>query len=95
MSTALDLNLLPIQRRKGQDQSDFPGLYAATPPRRTARGRDQDKQGEAELHETPDDVSVRWVLAFHLTSSGILSQNNKVDSSSSICRTQEEGMEIL
>lgn len=42
MPLSLDLNLLPILRREGQDQTDFPGLFAATPPRRTARGRDLD-----------------------------------------------------
>jgi hypothetical protein len=38
----LDLNLLPIQRQGGQEQIDLAGLYAATPPRRAARGREQD-----------------------------------------------------
>jgi len=42
MAALLDLNILPILRYEGQDQTDFPGLYAVTPPRRTARGRDQD-----------------------------------------------------
>lgn len=42
MPVSLDLNILPILRQGGQDQTDFPGLYAVTPPRRTARGRDQD-----------------------------------------------------
>lgn len=38
----LDLNLLPIQRQGGQEQLDLAGLYAATPPRRAGRGREQD-----------------------------------------------------
>lgn len=42
MST-LDLNLLPLVRQNGQDQADLPGLYAVTPPQRTARGRSKDK----------------------------------------------------
>jgi len=42
MPVSLDLNLLPIIRRENQDQTDFPGLYAVTPPRRTTRGRNQD-----------------------------------------------------
>jgi hypothetical protein len=39
----LDLNLLPLVRRAGQDQSSLPGLYAVNPPRRAARGRDGDQ----------------------------------------------------
>ena len=42
MSGTLDLNLLPIARQAGQDQAELPGLYAVTPPRRTARGRSED-----------------------------------------------------
>ena len=40
--TTFDLNILPIHRFNGQDLSDLPGLYALTPPRRTARGREKD-----------------------------------------------------
>lgn len=39
----LDLTLTPIYRINGQDQSSLPGLLAATPPRKAARGRDQDR----------------------------------------------------
>ena len=39
----LDLNLLPLMRRAGQDQSSLPGLYAVNPPRRAARGRSSDQ----------------------------------------------------
>jgi hypothetical protein len=42
MPEAFDLNIFPILRLNGQDQTAFPGLFAATPPRRTARGRDRD-----------------------------------------------------
>jgi hypothetical protein len=42
MPVSLDFNLLPILRREGQDQTNFPGLYAVTPPRRAVHGRDQD-----------------------------------------------------
>jgi len=38
-----DLNLLRIFRQGGQDFPAQPGIYGATPPRRTARGRDQDR----------------------------------------------------
>ena len=43
MSGAFDLNLLPLYRQLGQDQPDLPGLYAVTPPRHPARGRDADQ----------------------------------------------------
>jgi hypothetical protein len=37
-----DLTLLPFYRIKGQVWPQLPGLTALTPPRRTARGRDED-----------------------------------------------------
>ncbi|MCK6540226.1 MAG: hypothetical protein L6Q26_09220 [Anaerolineales bacterium] len=37
-----DLNVLPIHRHNGQEFADLPGLLAAAPPRRAARGRDKD-----------------------------------------------------
>lgn len=40
MSATFDLNIFPIVRVRGQDQTVFPGLYAATPPPRPARGRE-------------------------------------------------------
>lgn len=42
MSGTFDLNLLPLYRQAGDDQSELPGLYAVAPPRRPARGRDAD-----------------------------------------------------
>lgn len=39
----LDLTLTPIYRINGQDQSSLPGLMAASPPHKSARGRDQDR----------------------------------------------------
>lgn len=39
----LDFTLSPIYRVNGQDQSSLPGLMAAVPPRKAARGRDQDR----------------------------------------------------
>lgn len=39
----LDLNILPIARHRGQDLSELPGLFIATPPRRPARSRQPDK----------------------------------------------------
>lgn len=37
----LDLNILPIRRINGQEAADIPGLLALNPPRKTARGREQ------------------------------------------------------
>ena len=42
MST-FDLNLASLYRIKGQEQSVLPGLLAQTPPKRTARGRENDR----------------------------------------------------
>jgi len=39
----MDLHLLPLVRRDGQDQAELPGLYIAPPPRRSARGRQSDR----------------------------------------------------
>lgn len=39
----LDFTLTPIYRVNGQDQSSLPGLLAAVPPRKAARGRDADR----------------------------------------------------
>ena len=56
MTNSLDITLLPIVRRQGTEQPDLPGLLALSPPRRTGRGRSQDKlvmqlalQGNAPL----------------------------------------------
>lgn len=43
MTESLDIYLMPIYRQTGQDQPELPGLYLAEPPRRTARGRNQDR----------------------------------------------------
>ena len=40
--TAFDLNLLPIHRLNGQDYPDLPGLFAFSPSRKSARGREKD-----------------------------------------------------
>ncbi len=39
----LDLTLTPLYRLNGREQASLPGLMATTPPRKTARGRDQDR----------------------------------------------------
>ena len=43
MTAAYDLTLLPFYRIKGQDWAQLPGLLAVKPPRRAARGRDDDR----------------------------------------------------
>jgi hypothetical protein len=43
MPDSLDIHLLPLVREAGKDLAELPGLYLAEPPRRTARGRDQDR----------------------------------------------------
>lgn len=42
MTSSLDLNLLPIARKGGQDLPELPDLYAVMPPRRPAHGREAD-----------------------------------------------------
>ncbi|HUI87804.1 MAG TPA: hypothetical protein VLX61_03660 [Anaerolineales bacterium] len=39
----LDLTLTSLYRLNGQEQASLPGLMPAMPPRKTARGRDQDR----------------------------------------------------
>lgn len=40
---SLDLNLLPLVRRDGQELNSLPGLYMVTPPNKAARGRSTDQ----------------------------------------------------
>ncbi len=42
MNSSLDLNLLPIARQAGNEKSELPDMYAVTPPRRAAHGREAD-----------------------------------------------------
>ena len=42
MNSSLDLNLLPLARQGGNDKVELPDMYAVTPPRRTAHGRETD-----------------------------------------------------
>ena len=39
----LDLTLTPLYRIEGKEQASLPGLIPAMPPRKTARGREQDR----------------------------------------------------
>jgi hypothetical protein len=43
VAAAFDLNLLPLYRIKGQEWPQLPGLLVMEPPRRTARGREDDR----------------------------------------------------
>ena len=43
MAATFDLNLLPFYRIKGQEWPQLPGLLAMLPPRRIARGREEDR----------------------------------------------------
>ena len=42
MTSSLDLNLLPIARKSGQDLPELPDLYAVMPPHHPAHGREAD-----------------------------------------------------
>jgi len=42
MNSSLDLNLLPLARQGGNDKTELPDMYAVTPPRRSAHGRETD-----------------------------------------------------
>src|SRR4030042_3456179 len=42
MNSSLDLNLLPIARQGGIERAELPDMFAVTPPRRTAHGREAD-----------------------------------------------------
>jgi hypothetical protein len=43
VAATFDLNLLPFYRIKGQEWPQLPGLLAVLPPRRIARGREEDR----------------------------------------------------
>jgi hypothetical protein len=43
VAAEFDLNLLPLYRIKGQEWPQLPGLMAATPPKRAARGREDEQ----------------------------------------------------
>ena len=43
VAAAFDLNLLPLYRVKGQEWPQLPGLLAMLPPKRIARGREEDR----------------------------------------------------
>ena len=55
----LDLTVIPLYRQDGRDNSYLPGLLAAEPPRRTARGRGEERlllqlSSPADLNLSPE-----------------------------------------
>ena len=59
MPAQLDLTVLPLSRQDGRDNSYLPGLLAAEPPRRTARGRGEERlllqlSSPADLNLSPE-----------------------------------------
>jgi len=40
---SFDMKILPLHRQAGRDMRDLPGVHVAAPPRRTARGRKNDR----------------------------------------------------
>ncbi len=62
----LDLTLTPLYRVDGEDQPSLPGLMAAAPPRKVARGRDED----------------RLVVYLQLAGEGVLSSAQCIQSAS-------------
>ncbi|MGE5071945.1 MAG: hypothetical protein ACM3MF_00840, partial [Anaerolineae bacterium] len=71
----LDLTLASLHRLQGQEQPVLPGLLAMTPPRKTARGRDQDRlvvyldaTGNGELPATEcTQLASRAAAAYYAT----------------------------
>jgi len=62
MATRFNLNILPINQKAGKPITSLPGLYLASPPRRSPRRRAQEKlilhlkiEGNAPLSETALD----------------------------------------
>ncbi|HEX9029293.1 MAG TPA: hypothetical protein VF823_08970 [Anaerolineales bacterium] len=77
MSSSLDLNLLPIVRKAGQDQAALPGLYIAEPPRRATRSRRMDRlilylslEGNAPLASAAEDQILSRLAKTFYDSSG-------------------------
>ena len=71
----MDLHFLPLVRHEGQDQAELPGLHIAAPPRRTARGRQDDRlilyfsmEGDAPLvAEQRESLLKRLVDVYYKT----------------------------
>lgn len=81
MPTNLDLNLLPLVRTDGQDRNDLPGLLMVTPPKRSARGRDEDRlilyfsmQGNSPLsREQIDQILGSLARTYYKTAGSVTS----------------------
>ena len=63
---ALDLTLTPLYRADGEDQPSLPGLMAAVPPRKVARGRNDD----------------RLIVYLHLSGNAVLSNAQCIQAAS-------------
>jgi hypothetical protein len=83
---SIDLHLFPLSRQNAQDQPGFTGLYMVTPPRKTARGRDQDRlilyfslAGNAPLTDTQQDqMLAQLAQTYYKTPGSITSAQRKV-----------------
>jgi len=75
----MDLNILPLARTNGQDQQALPGLHIASQPKRTARGRQQDRLilyfvmlGNSPLSPNQQDqILTRLSKAYYKTSGSV------------------------
>ncbi len=84
-SMLLDLNLFPLSRSNAQDQPGFPGVYMATPPRKTARGRERDRlilyftlTGNAPLTDhQQEELLARLAQIYYKTPGSITSAQRK------------------
>jgi hypothetical protein len=81
----LDLNLFPLSRSNAEDQPGFPGVYMATPPRKTARGRERDRiilyftlTGNAPLtDQQQEQLLARLAQTYYKTPGSITSAQRK------------------
>ena len=81
MSASLDLNLLPLVSHAGQEKSALPGLHIAVKPRRTARGRQNDRlvfllslEGNAPMtSDRQEQLLVRLAQTYYTTPGSLTS----------------------
>ncbi len=79
MTSSLDLNLLLVARQAGVEKLELPDLYAVTPPRHTARGREPDSlviyfsmTGNSPLSpEAQSQLLVQLVQKFYKTTGSL------------------------
>jgi len=81
MSASLDINLLPLVSHAGQEKPSLPGLHIAARPRRTARGRQNDRlvfllnlEGNAPMApERQEQLLVRLAQTYYTTAGSVTS----------------------